>query len=795
MTKKKKKYARKKNGMFIPLILVFVFISVMAVYTSRLMKKAAVSNSTAVIEDRLLNVSSMIDNHLNTAQTVLHVTADGVYHMLISGTTSARIKEFLVEETTNVEEQFNENFTGLYGYIMSQYMDGLNWEPPEGYDPATRDWYIRAKEADGEAVFVPPYVDAQTGNVIISVSRMLPDRQNIISLDVQLKGIQEMMDELTVNGRGYGFVVTEDGLIVAHGNESVKGTNLNDTPEGAQLFSEIMRVGSGDFTIKYNGEQSTVYVNEVVNNWHVVMLTADTELYAETRNQILINALIYALVFAMIAVFYYIGYRNESRYTKQMEEMKLEEQKASYDRKLLELEKDAANASNKAKSDFLANMSHEIRTPMNAIIGMDEMILRSSPQEPVRKYALDIRSAGKTLLSIINDILDFSKIEAGKLELLPVEYNFASVMNDVVNMTMKKAQDKGLSYDLKVSGEIPSVLLGDEIRVRQVMLNLINNAIKYTHEGSVSIDVSYEKDAQMLTVVVSDTGIGIRNEDLGKLFESFRRLDADRNRNIEGTGLGLNITMRLVKMMGGTIGVSSRYGEGSTFTAQMKQDVADATPIGDFAQNIMRMQEYKEDYRPSLVAPSARILVVDDNDMNLEVIKSLLEDTRINVTTAESGRECLNILSGETFDVIFLDQMMPGMSGVRTLEEIRKQDLAKGTPVIALTADAILGARDSYIREGFTDYLSKPVMYADLESLLHKYLKRDLILTSEQIAALDAAGDSEENKPVILVINESKEKLNSLKARASDGFRWVYVRDEESARKYMEKHHADYILR
>ena len=181
--------------------------------------------------------------------------------------------------------------------------------------------------------------------------------------------------------------------------------------------------------------------------------------------------------------------------------------------------------------------------------------------------------------------------------------------------------------------------------------------------------------------------------------------------------------------------------------------------------------------------------------MNLEVIKSLLEDTRINVTTAESGRECLNILSGETFDVIFLDQMMPGMSGVRTLEEIRKQDLAKGTPVIALTADAILGARDSYIREGFTDYLSKPVMYADLESLLHKYLKRDLILTSEQIAALDAAGDSEENKPVILVINESKEKLNSLKARASDGFRWVYVRDEESARKYMEKHHADYNLR
>ena len=192
----KKKYARKKNGMIIPLILVFIFIAVVAIYNSLLMKNAAVSNSTAVIEDRILNVSSMIDNHLNTAQTVLHVTADGVYHMLVSGTTSARIHEFLVEETNNVEEQFNENFTGIYGYIMSQYMDGLNWEPPEGYDPASRDWYIRAREADGDVAFVPPYVDAQTGNMIISVSRMLPDRQNIISLDVQLKGIQAAVGEL-----------------------------------------------------------------------------------------------------------------------------------------------------------------------------------------------------------------------------------------------------------------------------------------------------------------------------------------------------------------------------------------------------------------------------------------------------------------------------------------------------------------------------------------------------------------------------------------------------------------------
>jgi len=795
-TERSKLFGLKKHGMLIPLILVFVFIAVMAIYTSRLMKNAAVSNSNAVIEDRVLNVSSMINNHLNTAENILHVTADSVYHMLVSGSTPARIHEFLVDETDNVEKQFNENFTGLYGVIMTRYMDGLNWEPPEGWDPTTRDWYIIARESDGKVAFVPPYVDAQTGNVIISVCRMLPDRQNIISLDVQLKGIQDMMKELNVNGKGYGFVVDDDGFIVAHGDDSKKGTYITDTPEGERFFEKIKEVESDCFTYTYDGEDSTVFVNEIANNWHVVMIVGDREMYEETRSQILINDLIYFLVFAMIALFYIAGYRNERKYTKSVETMKLEEQKASYERKVLELEKDAANASNKAKSDFLANMSHEIRTPMNAIIGMDEMILRSSPQDPIRKYALDIQSAGKTLLSIINDILDFSKIESGKMELWPVEYNFSSVMNDVINMTMKKAKDKGLDFILNVSEDIPSVMLGDEIRVRQVMLNLINNAIKYTHEGSVTINVSYDRATQMLWLVVKDTGIGIKNEDFGKLFGSFQRLEEDKNRNIEGTGLGLNITMRLVKMMGGTIGVNSKYGEGTTFTVQMKQTVVDATPIGDFVQNLTRMQEYKEEYTPSLIAPSASILVVDDNDMNLEVIVSLLEDTKISVTTAESGKECLGILRERSFDIIFLDQMMPGMSGIQTLEEINKEHLAEGTPVIALTADAIVGARETYLGEGFTDYLTKPVMYHDLESILLKYLNHDLLLSKEEADdQKKASSASDEDKPVILVINDSTDKLNGLKARASEGFKWVYVRDEASAAKYLDKHKADYILR
>lgn len=780
----------KKNSMIVPLILVFVFMTGMAVYISSLMYRIAVSNTNSVMEDRILTVSAMINNHLNTAENVLHVAGDSVHHMLISGTTTARIHEFLVDETANVTEQFDENYTGLYGYIMGKYIDGLNWAPPEGYDPKTRDWYIYAMEADGRVVFTPLYIDAQTGNLITSACRVLPDRQSVIALDVQLEGIQAMMSELTISGKGYGFVVDENGLIIAHENGSLKGSDLRDIPGGEDFLSAIKNTGYGSFSYTWQDEKTTVYTNRISNDWNVVLVVSDHEMYSEVRDQIIVVTIVCILIFTMITAFYLIGYRNEKKYTERMEAMKLEEQKASYERKVLELEKDAANASNKAKSDFLANMSHEIRTPMNAIIGMDEMILRTSPADPVRKYALDIQSAGKTLLSIINDILDFSKIESGKMELVPVDYGFASVMNDVVNMTMNKARDKGLEYDLDISASIPSVMHGDEIRIRQVMLNLINNAIKYTPQGSVSVKVSFDESSSMLNFSVSDTGIGIKEEDREKLFGSFQRLEENKNRNIEGTGLGLNITKYFVTRMDGRISVDSIYGEGSTFTATMKQTVVDDTPIGDFAQNLIRVQDRREEYRPSLIAPAARVLVVDDNEMNLEVFKGLLEVTRIRISTAESGDECLEILQREQFDMIFLDQRMPGLSGTQTLAEMKKRHLAEGTPVIALTADAIVGARDNYIKEGFTDYLSKPVMYDALEALLIKNLKESLILSEEQVRNLEAvkAADADDGeKPLVIAVSSSSDKLKAIKSLLGNVCKGVFVKDVESAEKYLAK--------
>lgn len=387
--------------------------------------------------------------------------------------------------------------------------------------------------------------------------------------------------------------------------------------------------------------------------------------------------------------------------------------------------KNTAEQANRAKSDFLANMSHEIRTPINAIMGMNEMVLRESKDDQIRDYAVNIQSASKTLLSLINDILDFSKIEAGKMEIITAPYDTAVFLNDVVNMIDIKAKQKQLDFQVNIDKSLPLSLVGDEVRNRQIIVNILNNAVKYTKQGYVKFDVAGIRDEGKFTLrmQVSDSGIGIAEEDLSKLFEGFSRLNIEQNRNIEGTGLGLAITHRLVEQMNGRLEVSSVRGEGSVFTVYLTQEIHDEKPIGDLRQHFEDVVKKQTEYKERFTAPDAKVLVVDDNEMNLAVVKALLKSTAIQVKTCMSGRDCLDIISEEYFDVILLDHMMPGMDGIETLKHIKEtENKCRTVPVIALTANAIVGAKAEYINAGFSNYLAKPIEGAELEKMLQKYI-------------------------------------------------------------------------
>ncbi len=405
-----------------------------------------------------------------------------------------------------------------------------------------------------------------------------------------------------------------------------------------------------------------------------------------------------------------------------------------------------AQSATEAKSNFLANMSHEIRTPINTIMGMDEMILRETSEKVVEEYALDIKTASQNLLSLINDILDITKIESGKMGIVKGEYAFMSLMHDVLNNVTLRAKEKNLEVRLNIANDIPCNMLGDDIRIKQILTNIITNALKYTHEGYIEISASSHKTIENfvdLSFSVKDTGIGIKEEDIKRMFDSFERLEVSRNRNIEGAGLGMTITQNLLKMMGSTLNVESVYGEGSTFSFSISQEVADPEPIGDFQQKLNQLTSNYE-YSTSFEAPNAHFLIVDDNAMNRKVFVALLKEARVNIDEASGGEECLDKITKQHYDMIFLDHMMPGMDGVETFKAMASLEGNKclGTPVIALTANAIAGAKERYLTIGFHGFLSKPVVPAQLEKMIRDFLPEDLLEYHEA----DAKDEARKNR-------------------------------------------------
>ena len=553
------------------------------------------------------------------------------------------------------------------------------------------------------------------------------------------------------------FIMDTDPVSPASYGDSVEYTEaLAQAGRGTASVDEVPYTDQwGSFYSAYSpvfdstGKVVGIVVADFSSDWF------DGQLASQTRSMVLGYAviLLFSLLFAGVLSFLIV-----KPYVKAQGE-------------LLEEKVRAESASN-AKSDFLANMSHEIRTPINAVLGMNEMIIREDNRaldvaesdpvlvqealENINVYAGDVKKAGHNLLAIVNDILDFSKIEAGRMELAEAPYQLSSLINDINNMIMFKAQDKGLVFNVEADPSLPDELSGDEVRVRQILTNLLNNAVKYTEKGSVILKLRGKKQDEntlILTIVVWDTGIGIKPEDKEQLFNKFERLEMDRNSTVEGTGLGLAITHNLIELMGGNIEVESEYGKGSIFTVNIPQKIVSGSTLGDLQTRLKDNAPGNRPYKESFRAPDATILIVDDTRINLTVAVNLLKNTKMKIDTATSGEEAVNMASKTRYDVIFMDQRMPGMNGTEAFHKIRETEngASKDVPVICLTADAVIGAKERYLSEGFSDYLTKPIDNFALEKLLMKYLPDGKVeLINEEISEISEDGNPEDEAFTVL---------------------------------------------
>ena len=686
--------------------------------------------------------------------------------------------EGTVEYLRKVTEQYPEisvTYMSNPNLTPSVYMNN-GWKPEPGWDVEERPWYKDALASETGWSISAPYFDDQTGGYCITFSKVVEDAETGQFLGVF--GIDFFMEKLvdilggSYSDSGYAFLVDPDGDIINHPYGSYQMSqeitkNVTDSPYvGARTDEEKTSViRDYDGTLKIlaatvnRDSRFSVYV--VANVWKIY-------------GKVVVYGLVCLIAFLICII---LVYRLLSDLIRWQDETNRKVQKSA----------DAAIQAGKAKSQFLAQMSHEIRTPINAVLGMNEMILRESDDPDILDYASNIQSAGRTLLSLINSILDFSKIEDGKMEIIPVKYDIAEMVNNLVNSIAERAKAKSLAVNVDVDEKIPSVMMGDDVRITQVIMNLLTNAVKYTEAGSVTLTIKNAEqtgDSVILDVEVKDTGIGIKEEDMDKLFISFERIEEKRNRNIEGTGLGMSIVSKLLNMMDSKLEVNSVYGKGSSFSFRLKQGIVDDTPIGNYTERIEK-HEAQAEKKETLCAKQARVIVTDDNEMNLKVAKSLLKLNGIVPDLCTSGAECLEKLKENRYDIIFLDHMMPKMDGIETLARMKEENLLPAdTRVIALTANAVVGAKEKYLASGFDDYLSKPIEIAMLEEMLKKYLPEDKISYQSRASAEKETFSDDDDDEIMMFFPDDDQSEPETKTYtdisdlpAVDGVDWRFASD------------------
>jgi signal transduction histidine kinase/CheY-like chemotaxis protein len=837
----RRKEVLKKN--YPQLLFVFSAFLVMVLagyfFVSGILQKRLLANAS----DNLFSAEANIRAAFAESEISLNTSFPVVLGMIERDASQEEILEYLKSTTAWMRENRGElmEFFGIYGYIRGEFMDSLEMHPDDGYIPQARPWYQTAvRTGNTKVTYTAPYVDIQTGETIISAVKNITDKagnyHGILVINMNMRWINEFIKTLRLGSGGYSMIVSQNMVIMTHPNQSTLGKQLQELGGPFSDISRRLRVGEELSALQYNnaGEgRVIVFFRRMFNGWYVGLITPAGTYYRELYYAACILSV---LGFVLMWALSYLLLRISAARMR-------------------------ADENSLSKSTFLAKMSHEIRTPMNAIIGMGELILREKLSPNARNYADNIRQAGLNLLAIINDILDFSKIESGRMDVINTEYQFASIINDVIAIIRMRLNEKPVRFITRIDGSLPAVLVGDEVRVRQVLLNLLTNAVKYTDEGNIIFSVSRreapdeavtakseaEEPRILLAFEVADTGIGIKKEDMEKLFGDFAQFDQQQHRGVEGTGLGLVISRNLCLLMGGDITVTSNYGQGSVFTALIPQLVRDHSPFAlvehpetkaalvyddrplyaeslvytieslgvscaqactrddvigglkdrqfifsspallDEVREILRDKNrasvagpdaatepalilLTEDWQASrpdirtvsmplqpgalanilngkksdaehqkvedpgarFIAPRARVLVVDDIETNLNVVEGLLSPYRMTIDRAAGGREAIGLVQKNYYDLILMDHMMPDIDGIEAATSIRKweeeqrikksPEFPKGTPIIALTANAISGMREMFLEKGFNDYLSKPIEIAKLDDMMARWI-------------------------------------------------------------------------
>jgi signal transduction histidine kinase/CheY-like chemotaxis protein len=667
------------------------------------------------VDDTVNWIQISVSSALLNPESSFDFISENIQNMLRSGESFESIKDYMEACSSSEYKERVHNFTynSIFGYFedIDTFYDGSGFTTTEEDFLITKErpWYKTAVEAGGKVALVSPFINVRN-TAVIGYSRLLTDEQGrplgVIGMNVPLTFIESFISHKHITENGFGWLMDENMVFIIHQTPDFINRSMYEMPRFAEIVDTV-RQNSVVSTVafrNYKEENSLMFCRRLFNGWYVGLVVAETDYYQDIYTMIWVISIMGLLSATILSVIL-----------------------ISLDRA-----KRKADIENRQKSDFLATVSHEIRTPMNTIMGITEMQLHEEQLSKNIKESFErIYYSGDLLLSIINDLLDLARIEAGKLEIKAAKYEVASLLDEVIQINKLRFASSPLEFKLQAGEKVPETLVGDELRIKQVLNNLLSNAFKYTDSGEIVLLVNAETGEDgnvMLEFTVSDTGHGMTEEQTGKLFDKFARFNMEINRNIEGAGLGLSITRSLINMMNGSIKVESKLGKGSTFTVILPQRLNGSRSVmsKELVENLnqRRVTSTAQVKKAQIIRkymPYGSVLIVDDTEANRYVAKLLMDPYGLKIDTAENGHEAVGkVKSGNVYDIIFMDHMMPGMDGIEAVKIIR--GLGYPRTIIALTANAVVGQADIFLANGFDDFISKPIDMRILDMALNEYI-------------------------------------------------------------------------